>query len=114
MTENFVFYLLKDVVSDDYYWAYKNSKDDVFFCVADCTGHGVPGAFMSMIGTSLLNENIIENKLENPVEILENMRTKTIQSLNDVATKTNNKDGMDMSLCMIQFQEKNFRICWCE
>ena len=67
-----------------------------------------------MIGTSLVNENIIENKLENPVEILENMRTKTIQSLNDVATKTNNKDGMDMSLCKIQFQEKNFRICWCE
>tara|TARA_B110000879_G_scaffold17641_1_gene21501 strand:+ start:2819 stop:4399 length:1581 start_codon:yes stop_codon:yes gene_type:complete len=106
MPENFVFYLPKDVVSGDYYWAYKNSKDDVFFCVADCTGHGVPGAFMSMIGTSLLNENIIENKLENPAEILGNMRTKIIESLNDGATKTNNKDGMDMSLCKINFKKK--------
>ena len=106
LPENFVFYLPKDVVSGDYYWAYKNSKEDIFFCVADCTGHGVPGAFMSMIGTSLLNENIIENKLENPAEILGNMRTKIIESLNDGAAKTNNKDGMDMSLCKINFKKK--------
>ena len=108
MPENFVFYLPKDVVSGDYYWAYKNSKDDVFFSVADCTGHGVPGAFMSMIGTSLLNENIIENNIENPAEILGNMRTKIIESLNDNTSNTNNKDGMDMSLCRLNFKKKCF------
>ena len=106
MPENFVFYLPKDVVSGDYYWAYKNSKDDIFFCVADCTGHGVPGAFMSMIGSSLLNENIIENNIENPAEILGNMRTKIIESLNDNSSNTNNKDGMDMSLCKLNFKKK--------
>ena len=64
LPESFVFFLPKDVVSGDYYWVYKFSEDEVFFTVADCTGHGVPGAFMSMIGTSLLNENIIDYKID--------------------------------------------------
>ena len=106
LPESFVFFLPKDVVSGDYYWVYKFSEDEVFFTVADCTGHGVPGAFMSMIGTSLLNENIIDYKIDNPAEVLGNMRSKIIESLNDHSSKTNNKDGMDMALCKLNLKTK--------
>ena len=106
LPESFVFFLPKDVVSGDYYWVYKFSEDEVFFTVADCTGHGVPGAFMSMIGTSLLNENIVDYKIHNPAEVLGNMRSKIIESLNDHSSKTNNKDGMDMALCKLNLKTK--------
>ena len=106
LPESFVFFLPKDVVSGDYYWVYKLSNDEVFFTVADCTGHGVPGAFMSMIGTSLLNENIVDYKIKNPSEVLGNMRSKIIESLNDHSSNANNKDGMDMALCKLNFKTK--------
>tara|TARA_Y100000385_G_scaffold279744_1_gene329830 strand:- start:256 stop:1830 length:1575 start_codon:yes stop_codon:yes gene_type:complete len=104
--ESFVFFLPKDVVSGDYYWVYKYSKHEVFFTVADCTGHGVPGAFMSMIGTSLLNENIVDYKIGNPSEVLANMRNKIIESLNDHTSKSNTKDGMDMALCKLNLKTR--------
>jgi len=62
--------------------------------VADCTGHGVPGAFMSMIGTSLLNELIIENGIEDPAIILNNMREQIIKSLKQKGEQGENKDGI--------------------
>ena len=78
----------------------------MFFTVADCTGHGVPGAFMSMIGTSLLNENIVDYKIDDPSKVLGNMRNKIIESLNDHTSKTNNKDGMDMALCKLNLKTR--------
>ena len=60
LPHSFIFYKPKDVVSGDFYWAYDNGKGKLFFTVADCTGHGVPGAMVSMIGNALLNENIID------------------------------------------------------
>jgi Serine phosphatase RsbU, regulator of sigma subunit len=78
--ESFIFFQPKDVVSGDFYWVYRSPKGQIYFTVADCTGHGVPGAFMSMIGTSLLNEFIIENNLEDTAEILTNMRKQIIKS----------------------------------
>ena len=68
----------RDLVSGDFPW-YIQKGDDIYLAILDCTGHGVPGAFMSMIGTSLLNENIIDYKIDNPAEVLGNMRSK-IQS----------------------------------
>ena len=106
LPESFIFLKPKDVVSGDFYWTHKDQEENIFFTVADCTGHGILGAVMSMIGTSLLNENIIENNIENPAEILGNMRTKIIESLNDNASNTNNKDGMDMSLCKLNLKKK--------
>ena len=99
LPESFIFLKPKDVVSGDYYWVHKTNDDEVFFTVADCTGHGVPGAFMSMIGNSLLNENIIENKIKTPAVILDNMRENIINSLNQKNPEKANKDGMDMALC---------------
>ena len=97
--KSFIFFQPKDVVSGDFYWVYKSAKNEIFISVADCTGHGVPGAFMSMIGNSLLNEIIIEKKVEDPAEVLNSLREQIIKSLkqNDEISET--KDGMDMSLC---------------
>ncbi len=103
--ESFIFFQPKDVVSGDFYWVYRSSKGQIYFTVADCTGHGVPGAFMSMIGTSLLNEFIIENSIENTAEILNSMRKQVIKSLKQEGIQGENKDGMDMALC--KFDPKN-------
>ena len=100
-----LFFQPKDVVSGDFYWVYQSSNNDIYIAVADCTGHGVPGAFMSMIGNSLLNEIIIE-KIENTAEILNNLRDQIIKSLNQNESVTGTKDGMDMSLCKINMNSK--------
>ncbi|MFL2579053.1 MAG: SpoIIE family protein phosphatase [Parvicellaceae bacterium] len=104
--ESFIFFKPKDIVSGDFYWIHKNNDGKIFFTVADCTGHGVPGAFMSMIGNSLLNENIIENKIEDTGLILDNARTSIIKSLNQKDTTSESKDGMDMALCKYDSKSK--------
>ena len=104
--ESFIFFQPKDVVSGDFYWVYRSPKGQIYFTVADCTGHGVPGAFMSMIGTSLLNEFIIENALEDTAEILNNMREQIIKSLKQKGAGGENKDGMDMALCKYDPKKK--------
>ena len=105
LPESFILFRPKDVVSGDYYWVYKTPYDNIYFTVADCTGHGVPGAFMSMIGTSLLNENIIEKKVNNPGQVLDNMREKIIASLNDKNSARETRDGMDIALCKLNFEK---------
>ena len=99
MPNSFIFFSPKDVVSGDFYWVYKTNDNQLFFTVADCTGHGVPGAFMSMIGKSLLNENIVENGIHDPAKILDCMREQVIKSLKQKGDIGENKDGMDMALC---------------
>ena len=110
--KSFILFKPKDVVSGDFYWVYKDQEDNIFFTVADCTGHGVPGAFMSMIGTSLLNEIIVEKGFKDTNKILDEMRKQIIKSLNqDIAD--DQKDGMDISFMQAQFKKENFRIFWC-
>ena len=101
----FIFYRPRDIVSGDFYWTSK--KDDkLIIVVADCTGHGVPGAFMSMLGIAFLNE--IVNK-ENEVyanEILNKLREHVINSLNQAGLsieEEHTKDGMDIALCVIDY-----------
>ena len=103
--ESFIFFKPKDIVSGDFYWIHKNNNGRIFFTVADCTGHGVPGAFMSMIGNSLLNENIIENKIEDTGLILDNARASIIKSLHQKDISSESRDGMDMALC--KYNPKN-------
>lgn len=88
----------KDVVSGDFYWAIQLENNLAIWAVADCTGHGVPGALMSMIGNSLLNEVIVENKIYQPNEILNKVREKLIKALEQKGESLN-KDGMDISVC---------------
>jgi len=100
--EFFVLYKPKDIVSGDYYWA--EYKDGYFFiATADCTGHGVPGAFMSMLGISYLNEIISERDIHSPEKVLDILRQNIISALNPKNSEEDRKDGMDMVLCRYDF-----------
>ncbi len=96
--ENFILYRPKDIVSGDFYW-FSQLKDMVFVAAVDCTGHGVPGAFMSMIGNSLLNEIVLEKKVTDPAKILSLLNEKIVESLRQ--NETENNDGMDVCLTSI-------------
>ncbi len=92
--EIFILYLPKDIVSGDFYWYYK--INDIFIlAVMDCTGHGVPGAFMSILGTTLLNEIVIHDKILDPAEILEHLRARLIETLGQNNGSASIKDGID-------------------
>lgn len=95
----FIIYIPKDVVSGDFYWAIQLDNNLSIWAVADCTGHGVPGALMSMIGNSLLNEIVVENKIYKPDEILNKLREKLIKALEQKG-ESQNRDGMDIALCV--------------
>jgi tetratricopeptide (TPR) repeat protein/serine phosphatase RsbU (regulator of sigma subunit) len=100
LPQSFLYFNPKELVSGDFYWVFNNG-DDVFFTVADCTGHGVPGAFMSMIGNSLLNEMIIENKIRDTNLIMDNVSNKIKISLDQKGEQGQSRDGMDMMLCRL-------------
>ena len=97
--EHFILFKPKDIVSGDFYWAYNTPNNRSIFCLADCTGHGVPGGFMSMLGNSFLNEIVVENKIFKADQILNKLRSKIINALEQKGG-TQQKDGMDMSLCV--------------
>jgi serine phosphatase RsbU (regulator of sigma subunit)/Tfp pilus assembly protein PilF len=97
--EHFILFKPKDIVSGDFYWAYNTPNNRSVFALADCTGHGVPGGFMSMLGNSFLNEIVVENKIFKADEILNKLRSKVINALEQKGG-TQQKDGMDISLCV--------------
>ena len=97
--EYFILFKPKDIVSGDFYWAYNTPNGRSIFALADCTGHGVPGGFMSMLGNSFLNEIVVENKIFKANEILNRLRAKVIAALEQKG-QTEQKDGMDISLCV--------------
>lgn len=95
-TEHFIIYFPKDVVSGDFYWAYPKN-DSIIIALVDCTGHGVPGGFMSMLGISALTE-LMGRQIEKPSEILDNLRSLVIESLKQDGTIGEHQEGMDMSI----------------
>lgn len=94
----FIFYQPRDIVSGDFYWAYETTNGSKLMIVADCTGHGVPGAMMSMLGNSFLNEIVVEGGEQEPSAILEKMRVRVKNAL----PASESKDGMDMAICKIK------------
>jgi sigma-B regulation protein RsbU (phosphoserine phosphatase) len=98
----------KDIVSGDYYWvSYKDNK--VIIAVADCTGHGVPGAFMSILGIAFLNEIINTAEIIIANEILNELREHIIKSLHQTGRKDETRDGMEMALCVVDFSNKKLQ-----
>ncbi len=93
----FLLYKPKDIVSGDFYWIHEHAGK-IIFALADCTGHGVPGAFMSMLGNSLLNEIVITGKTIDPKEILNQLRVKITYALQQKEDSLLHYDGMDISL----------------
>ncbi len=95
----FILYHPLSVVSGDFYWA-GEFEDKIIFTVADCTGHGVPGAMMSMLGNSYLNETIRNPEVRHASQILNEMRSMIISSLHQEGLPGESKDGLEMSLCI--------------
>ena len=105
LNENFILYMPKEIVSGDFYWI-KQVKHFVLLVAADCTGHGVPGAFMSMLGISHLNEIVQSRGITKANEVLNELRKQVKQSLRQSWQRHESRDGIDMALCVID-TEKN-------
>jgi PAS domain S-box-containing protein len=106
----FVLFRPKDIVSGDFYWyaklpAVKGFSEKIFVAAVDCTGHGVPGAFMSLVASRMLNEIVLERKIINPAEILETLDERVNKALRQ--DETDNHDGMDLVLCRLEKFDKN-------
>ncbi|MCK4701653.1 MAG: tetratricopeptide repeat protein, partial [Bacteroidales bacterium] len=99
MPDHFIFFRPKDIVSGDFYWMTQKDHFSVIVA-ADCTGHGIPGAFMSMLGISFLNAIVGEMEKPEANEILEQLRAQVIKSLHQTGKEGEAKDGMDIALCV--------------
>jgi ligand-binding sensor domain-containing protein/serine phosphatase RsbU (regulator of sigma subunit) len=108
LPDNFILYKPKDIVSGDFYWL--SEKDDkIIFTVSDCTGHGVPGAFMSLLGITFLNEIVNIQGITQSDEIVNKLREKVIESLKQKRQDISTADGMDMALCVIDRHKKTIQ-----
>ncbi len=114
LPDHFILYKPKDIVSGDFYWI--TEKDGiVIIAAADCTGHGVPGAFMSMLGIAFLNEIVNKIAINKHIpsfkasEILNQLRDQVIRSLHQTYDVDNLKDGMDISICIIDIDHKRMQ-----
>lgn len=103
--DNFILFMPRNIVSGDFYWATK-VNEWLIITAADCTGHGVPGAFMSMLGISFLNEIVRKKEIVNPAKVLDNLRFAIIEALKQTGGSGTQKDGMDISLCAINTETK--------
>jgi serine phosphatase RsbU (regulator of sigma subunit) len=96
----FFLWLPRDIVSGDFYW-FTEFNGTIFLAAADCTGHGVPGAFMSMLGISFLDEIVNRREILQPAAILDALRSEVVRSLHQTGKDEESKDGMDIALCSI-------------
>ncbi len=101
LPEHFILWLPRDIVSGDFYWYYE-VKGKVYFAVADCTGHGVPGAFVSMTCHNVLNQVVIDQGLEKPGEILSKVHRIVSSVFHREGSLSQANDGMDIVLCCIE------------
>ena len=106
---SFIVYKPRDIVSGDFFWFHEIDRNNYYMVCADCTGHGVPGAFMTVIGTTLLNQIIIENKFVSPSDILQELDKKiniTLKQEQDGSISV--QDGMDLSIIKTDKANKEF------
>ena len=104
------FVLMKpcELVSGDFFWATAFDHYQVF-CVADCTGHGVPGAFMSILGITALNDIVVKHRITKPNEILGYLRQSVIETLSQNDSEHHHKDGMDIALCVFDIKNRELQ-----
>jgi serine phosphatase RsbU (regulator of sigma subunit) len=101
----FIFYLPKDIVSGDFYWVHE-CEGLLMIAAVDCTGHGVPGAFMSIVGFNQLNYAVTVKKARSAGRILDELNQGVITTLNENTSDTSIKDGMDMALIVLDLKNK--------
>ncbi|HEU4716714.1 MAG TPA: tetratricopeptide repeat protein [Bacteroidia bacterium] len=107
LPDYFILYLPKDIVSGDFYWA-AETGNQFLLAACDCTGHGVPGAFMSLLNISFLNECVAEKNVPDPAGILGHVRSRLIRALRDEITGESARDGMDASIACFDFENRTF------
>jgi serine phosphatase RsbU (regulator of sigma subunit)/ligand-binding sensor domain-containing protein len=103
--QRFILYLPRDIVSGDFYWL-TQKNNQIISVAADCTGHGVPGGFMSMLGIAFLNEIVNKNEVLHANEILNQLREQVISSLHQTGKMGEAQDGMDVSLYILDHKKK--------
>lgn len=103
LPKSMVFYKPKDIVSGDFYWV-EEIGDEIVFAAVDCTGHGVPGAMMSVIGLKSLNQAVQDKKLSKPCDILRHLDISVNDTLRQSSDANAVKDGMDLALCNINYK----------
>ncbi len=103
LPKSFIFFRPRDIVSGDFYW-FAKKNDKIVIAAIDCTGHGVPGAFMSVIGNDLLQQIVVQKELTDPGEILTEMHINLAKLLEQGGQQV--RDGMDISLCVINKKKK--------
>jgi ligand-binding sensor domain-containing protein len=96
----FIYFKPRDIVSGDFYW-FGETHDSYIIAVVDCTGHGVPGAFMSLIGSTLLNEILANKNISSPAKILTELNSNVIKALSQDHDISSSRDGMDISMASI-------------
>ncbi len=109
ISESFVMFRPRDIVSGDFYW-YGEREGKAFFVEADCTGHGVPGALMATIGNTLLNEIVLSEKHSNPAIILKELDRKIKSVLRQEAGLPEQQDGMDMALAQFDYETRELSL----
>ncbi len=109
LPEHFILFKPKDIVSGDFYWAFEKNEY-WYLAAADCTGHGVPGAFMSMLGIAFLNEISASIEVLSPAKILDLLRNKIVKELGQNGKEGESKDGMDISLMC--YNTKSMQLQW--
>jgi len=108
LSDFFILYKPKDIVSGDFYWAFKKNNL-VFVAAADCTGHGVPGAFMSMLGVSFLNEIVVREDVTTTGKVLDELRINIISSMQQRGVEGEQKDGMDIVFVTLDTETKKMQ-----
>lgn len=108
LPDSFVFYKPKDILSGDFYWI-EQKGDLIFVAAADCTGHGVPGALISIVNYNLLNKAVLEKDLNDPAEILNYVNKQLIIALHQTYQESSVKDGMDIALCVINKKSRELK-----
>ena len=104
LSDHFILFKPRDIVSGDYYWA-REKDQKLLIAVADCTGHGVPGGFLSMLGISSMNEIINRSKELNPGKILEQLREVVIESMHQTGSRDEAQDGIEIALCVFDLKK---------
>lgn len=104
----FILFKPRDIVSGDFYWA-KKINNTLIYATADCTGHGVAGAMVSMLGMSLLNEVVSKPQNNTAARILDDLRNSIKASLKQKDEESINKDGMDIALCLVNLETKELQ-----
>mgnify|MGYP006132841785 FL=1 len=108
LPDSFIFYRPKDIVSGDFYWL-GEAEDRVYFAAVDCTGHGVPGAFMSIVGYNQLKQAIITTNGGTPAEILDHLNIGVSETLHQKDENSTSKDGMDVAICSLNHKTKELQ-----